>query len=70
VDGASPQLNDDIGDLLRGLETRRAQISAPGGAASVDAVTDHEAVSTTNSGVFGLLLSVSPGFLPPFIDWS
>jgi hypothetical protein len=69
VDGANPQLSDDIRGLLWDLVRRGANIVDPGSAALGDAAQTLGSSGAAGPGVSGLHLPGSPGFTPLPTDW-
>jgi hypothetical protein len=69
VDGAGPQLSDDVGGLLWDLVKRGTGINVPGSVAPGDAVPPPGSIGTTGLVLSGLDLPGSPGFLHVPIDW-
>jgi hypothetical protein len=69
VDGAVPQLSDDVGGLLQDLVMRDADIGVPGSATPGNAALAPESLGAVGPGVSGLHLLGSSGFPPPPINW-
>jgi hypothetical protein len=69
VDGASPQPSNGTEGLLWDLVMHGANIGVSGNAAPGDVALDPGPLGTMSPGVSRLLLSGSPGFLRPSIDW-
>jgi hypothetical protein len=68
VDGSSTWPDDDTGGSLWDLVMCGTNTGVAGSAASGDATRAPRYLDTVGLGVFGLLLSGSPGILPPPIN--
>jgi hypothetical protein len=69
VDGAGPQLSDDVGGLLQDLVKHGAIIDVPRSATSGDAAAAPGFLGTADLGVSELHLPGPPGFPPLPINW-
>jgi hypothetical protein len=69
VDGVGPRPGDDVGGSLWGLVMCGDRMGIPRSAAPGDVSLAPGSSDAVGLGVFGLLLSGSPGHAPPPIDW-